>query len=1002
MRSQSSATRLTNDMVDNDVVFQHAVAAADLTSIIKVLKNDSRVDTNSESFRRVLDLSMKNGEEAVFARLLSYIPDLTLRTRSQAVERSRRHLVTQAVWKSMRQLSIVVAEIYFCLFCYYALNGVLLYTVLHSSGWVREASAWCYDHLNTSASPFSVWVAYLVFYGMQKRFSRKFFLDSLDTGLVFLLLTIATRFVSQSSWIGGCIYQGKSSISMKGLQTRNVLNLYMPTWRRKYFAMILGPDHVLASSTQTNASPPQIDHCEFVLDRLLVSKCNEEALMLQYLRIVVFDNINEECGVGHKILIWAARNGYLRVVEKLLNSGIDTDTIVTNPDLSRSGWPPPGSALFNAAAAGYPDVVEVLLLNKAVVEDDDPDLSPLMGATIHSHQVYDGVIMLKYRQCVSHLLQVGANPNVVDREGRSALSWSTQPTQKHILDLLLKAGADPNITDQQLKLPLHYAARFAASQDVVRMLLAKTVDTDSVDKDGTSALTWSLWSGDCPPTMELLVDAASNLNLGGGIYGCPLGAASRYCSSKTIKVLLDKGADPNVTGGYYGSCLAALLKRPFNRQVFEDDLLCLNLLLSNGAEVNLRMNNGKQALHAAAEYCWRTEIFEMLLRYGADVNAAFQSHLLGFEVTTTPLGMLCDFHKAEEAIMVLLRAGADPNCYTPSGETVLQSTCNILGSSKIAHELIMRGADIGASSLRDGDTALHSAATAARSDVIKILIEKGSNVNARDKQEKTPLHNACWQTLDKENQREKVENHFEARARLYHMKKDSELQRSIGLLLELGHADPKARDKNGATPLHHAVKACNPVTVEALIRLTSNEIIFEKDSKEKLPLHWAAEAGFTDGLYSLIGFHSHLEAAYEFKDTEKLRAVIATLRRYINAPDQSGNTALHYAAKYGHEDFVAQLLDLGEMFTDIDARNRRGRTALDVAKKNDQMWVVAKLRDGAANIEAHRASLKEDEQILQFIKIYGSKEPGHGSEDTSWTWSEVSEKGSESDADIRD
>ena len=789
---------------------------------------------------------------------------------------------------------------------------------------------------------------------------------------------------------------------MKGLQTRNVLNQCMPTWRRMYFAMILGPDHVLAISTQIKTFPPPIDHCEFVLDRLLVSKCNEEALMLQYLRTVLFDDINENCGAGHEILIWAAWNGYLRVVEKLLSSGIEADIVRIKPNSSRSGLPRSGSALFWAAAAGHPDVVEVLLLNKAVVKDDDPDLSPLMGATMHSHHVYDGEIMLKYGQCVSHLLQVRANPNAVDRQGRSALSWSTQPKQKHILDLLLKAGADPNISDEQLKLPLHYAACFAASQDVVRMLLAKTVDTDSVDKDGTSALTWSLWSGDCPPTMELLIHAASNLNLGGGIYGCPLEAASRYCSSKTIKVLLDKGADPNVMGGYYGSCLAALLNRPFNRQVFEDDLLCLELLLSNGAGVNLRMNNGKQALHAAAEYCYQTEVFAMLLRYGADVNATFQSHILGFEVTTTPLGVMCYLHAREQATMVLLRAGADPNCYTPSGETVLQSTCNILGSSKIAHELITRGADIGAISLRDGATALHRAATAARSDVIKILIEKGSNVNARDKQEKTPLHNACWRTSDKENQQEKVENHFEARARLYQTKKDSELLRSIELLLELGHANPKARDKDGATPLHHAVKACNSMTVEALISLTSKKIIFERDSEEKLPLHWAAEAGFTDGLYSLIGFDSHLEPAYEPNNIEKLRAVIPTLRRYINAPEQSGNTALHYAAKYGHEDFVAQLLDLGGMFTDIDARNRRGHTALDVARKNDRVWVVAKLRDGAAMSEAHRASLQEDEQIRQFIKIYGSKEPGHGSGDTSWTWSGGSETGNESDADIRD
>jgi len=292
------------------------------------------------------------------------------------------------------------------------------------------------------------------------------------------------------------------------------------------------------------------------------------------------------------------------------------------------------------------------------------------------------------------------------------------------LDLLLKSGADANAADEKLRLPFHYAARFAASQDVVRILLAKTVDADSVDRDGTSALTLALVYGDCLPSLELLLNASPNLDLGGGIYGSPFEAASRYCSSEMVSMLLNEAADPNLTEGPYGSCIAALLQRPFYKSVFEDDLLCLELLLSNGAKANLRMNYGKQALHAAAEYFCHTEVFEMLIRYGADINATFQSHQLGFEVTTTPLGILGDFFSKKEAAMVLLRAGASPNCYTPTGKTVLESACGNLGSTKIAQELIRRGADINAKSLREGATALHRAATAAGSGVIKLLIEK--------------------------------------------------------------------------------------------------------------------------------------------------------------------------------------------------------------------------------------------------------------------------------------
>jgi len=80
-------------MMNYDIIFQHAVATADLTSILRVLENDSKVDTRSESFKLVLELSIQNREEAVLARLLRYIPNLALRARSQTAEPSRECLI---------------------------------------------------------------------------------------------------------------------------------------------------------------------------------------------------------------------------------------------------------------------------------------------------------------------------------------------------------------------------------------------------------------------------------------------------------------------------------------------------------------------------------------------------------------------------------------------------------------------------------------------------------------------------------------------------------------------------------------------------------------------------------------------------------------------------------------------------------------------------------------------------------------------------------------------
>lgn len=60
---------------------------------------------------------------------------------------------------------------------------------------------------------------------------------------------------------------------------------------------------------------------------------------------------------------------------------------------------------------------------------------------------------------------------------------------------------------------------------------------------------------------------------------------------------------------------------------------------------------------------------------------------------------------------------------------------------------------------------------------------------------------------------------------------------------------------------HHAAKACNVMTMKALISSAYLQLILERDCNEKLPLHWAAEeAGFTDGVGELFRFRPNIEA----------------------------------------------------------------------------------------------------------------------------------------------
>lgn len=57
--------------------------------------------------------------------------------------------------------------------------------------------------------------------------------------------------------------------------------------------------------------------------------------------------------------------------------------------------------------------------------------------------------------------------------------------------------------------------------------------------------------------------------------------------------------------------------------------------------------------------------------------------------------------------------------------------------------LVKHGADIHATSRYEGRTALHWAAVGSCAKIISFLIQKGSDVNARESEERTPLHFAA-------------------------------------------------------------------------------------------------------------------------------------------------------------------------------------------------------------------------------------------------------------------
>ena len=115
-------------------------------------------------------------------------------------------------------------------------------------------------------------------------------------------------------------------------------------------------------------------------------------------------NTDRKAYDGDTALLYACRSGHVEVVELLLSRGADP-TICDN-----AGWTP----LMVASIGGHVDVVRCLVRNKAV------------RATIDT-QDSNGWTALRWAsfrnrtEVVKVLVEVGANPMVADREGRTPL-----------------------------------------------------------------------------------------------------------------------------------------------------------------------------------------------------------------------------------------------------------------------------------------------------------------------------------------------------------------------------------------------------------------------------------------------------------------------------------------------------------------------------------------------------------------------------------------------------
>ena len=654
------------------------------------------------------------------------------------------------------------------------------------------------------------------------------------------------------------------------------------------------------------------------------------------------------------------------------------------------------TALMLACCKGNKNVINILLNAGA-----DPKIVHADGDTC----LHDAVRGNCSKEVLQTIINYGADINATGKQNRTALMIACLNGSSDAINVLLDAGANPHIANDTGNICLHEAVRGDCSKEVLQRIISHSVDVNAtnmydittimiacekgnidainvllnagadpniVNFNGATCLHCALSGGCSPEILQTIINHGVDVNAKKNNSKTALIRACEKGNSNAIKVLLNAEADPNIA-----HCLHCAVTRRCSKEV-------LQALINHGADVNATNKSNETALMKAYK-SRNKDAINVLLNAGVDPNIADVDG-------NTCLHYAANRDCSKDFLQVIINHGADVNAVNKSNQTSLILAC-VKGSNDAIKVLLKAGADLKIADA-DGDTCIHHA---ARNDcctqVIKSIITDGVDVNATNKYNETALLIAC-----KEGKTDVIHILINARA------------------------DPNIPDDKGATCIHHAVrKGCSKDALEAIVHLCTNVNATDKNNETALMiackrgnkdamnvlltvgatnccdpngdtcLHYAVRNDCcTEVFQSLITHGVDVEVTNMYNETALLIACKEGKNDAINVllnagadpyiPDGNGATCIHHAVGEGcNKDVIETIVNHD---VDINATDKNNATALMIAcKRGNKDAINVLLTAGAdpniADIDGdtclHSASRNNScTDILQAIINHGA------------------------------
>ena len=340
------------------------------------------------------------------------------------------------------------------------------------------------------------------------------------------------------------------------------------------------------------------------------------------------------------------------------------------------------------------------------------------------------------------------------------------------------------------------------------------------------------------------------------------------------------------------------------------------LLLRRGASFERHNLPGYAPLHQAAQH-GHSSLVEVILDRGGNID------VLKSGIPSTPLAEACE-HGRLEVVRTLLARGAATKI--PIGEdrqTALMRAA-VRGHTTVVKSMLDSDRAVSVEALNArGETALFLAVLYGRTETVRLLLQRGANIEVRDQEQNTLLICSCWNT-----------------------------QIEIDELLVRAGANIHASNQNGNTPLHELSTRGNVTTARLLLEHGADPACLE--SEDHTPLNFAAGQGHSAFVRLLLesgciaidhvnqlgwtslqeaSWHGHLEIVQDLLD----------YGADANICDNKKNSPLNRACCMGHLAIAVLLMDEGN--ADINMRNEHGLTPLAEASYRNEAKVVKALLD---------------------------------------------------------